>query len=69
MKILILAPLPPYHRGGIERVVGELAQRLSRDHDADVQCGQEPSVTPKPATGRAFTLERITRAGESAMRL
>ena len=36
MKILIVAPLPPYHRGGIERVVGELAQRLSRDHDADV---------------------------------
>jgi len=36
MKILIVAPLPPYHRGGIERVVGELAQQLSRDHDADV---------------------------------
>ncbi len=37
MKILMIAPLPPYHRGGIERVVGELAQRLSRDYDADVQ--------------------------------
>ena len=36
MKILMVAPLPPYHRGGIERVVGELAQRLSLDHDADV---------------------------------
>ena len=36
MKILIVAPLPPYYRGGIERVVGELAQRLSRYHDADV---------------------------------
>ena len=36
MKILMVAPFPPYHRGGIERVVGELAQRLSRDYDADV---------------------------------
>jgi len=36
MKILVVAPLPPYHRGGIERVVGELAQRLSRDYDAEV---------------------------------
>jgi len=32
----MVAPLPPYHRGGIERVVGELAQRLSLDYDADV---------------------------------
>jgi glycosyltransferase involved in cell wall biosynthesis len=36
MKILIVAPLPPYHRGGIERVVGELAPRLSRNHDVEV---------------------------------
>ncbi len=37
MKILIVAPLPPYQRGGIQRVVGQIAQRLSRDHAADVQ--------------------------------
>jgi len=36
MKILHVAPLPPYHRGGIERVVGELAKRQSRNHDSDV---------------------------------
>jgi len=39
MKILILAPLPPYHEGGIERVVGEVAQRLAHSHDVDVWSG------------------------------
>jgi glycosyltransferase involved in cell wall biosynthesis len=36
MKILIVAPLPPYQRGGIEKVVGELSQRLVQDHYGDV---------------------------------
>ena len=36
MKILITAPLPPYRRGGIEKVVGELSQRLSQDYSSDV---------------------------------
>ena len=36
MKILITAPLPPYQRGGIEKVVGELSQRLSQDYRSDV---------------------------------
>jgi len=36
MKILIIAPLPPCHRGGIEKVVGEVAKRLSQNPSADV---------------------------------
>jgi glycosyltransferase involved in cell wall biosynthesis len=36
MKILVIAPLPPYHRGGIEKVVGEVAKRISQSHSADV---------------------------------
>jgi glycosyltransferase involved in cell wall biosynthesis len=36
MKILNVTPLPPYYRGGIERVVGEIAQRQARRQDADV---------------------------------
>ena len=36
MNILIIAPLPPYQRGGIERVVGEISRRLVQDHCGDV---------------------------------
>src|SRR5674476_1327890 len=36
MKILITAPLPPYQRGGIEKVIGELSRRLSQDYCCDV---------------------------------
>src|SRR5674536_408883 len=36
MKILITAPLPPYQRGGIEKVGGELTQRLAQDYRSDV---------------------------------
>ena len=36
MNILIIAPLPPYQRGGIERVVGEISRRLVQDHCSDV---------------------------------
>jgi glycosyltransferase involved in cell wall biosynthesis len=36
MKILIVAPLPPYQRGGIEKVVSELSRRLSHDYNSDV---------------------------------
>src|SRR5665647_1036319 len=36
MKILITAPLPPYQRGGIEKVNGELSRRLSQDYCCDV---------------------------------
>ncbi len=36
MKILMLAPLPPGYRGGVEKVVTELAQRLSQAHNAEV---------------------------------
>jgi glycosyltransferase involved in cell wall biosynthesis len=36
MKILNVTPLPPYYRGGIERVVSEIAKRQSRGRDVDV---------------------------------
>ncbi len=36
MKILMLAPLPPNYRGGVEKVVSELAQRLSQAHNVEV---------------------------------
>ncbi|HYB58642.1 MAG TPA: glycosyltransferase family 4 protein [Candidatus Acidoferrales bacterium] len=36
MKILNVTPLPPYYRGGIERVVSEITERQSRHRDVDV---------------------------------
>jgi len=39
MKILIIAPLPPYQRGGIEKVVGELSRRLVQNHHVQVWSG------------------------------
>jgi hypothetical protein len=29
LKILVVAPLPPRHSGGVERVVGEIAEQLT----------------------------------------
>lgn len=37
-KVAILTPLPPWHSGGIERLVGEVARRLKKDFDIKIYC-------------------------------
>jgi len=56
----------------IERVVGELAQRLSLDHDADVHVWSEPSVTPEPANWKGVhvrTYPTSKRAAYASLRM
>jgi glycosyltransferase involved in cell wall biosynthesis len=37
LRILVVAPLPPWHSGGVERVVGEIAKQLSVGKYATVE--------------------------------
>ena len=72
MKILMVTPLPPYFHGGIERVVGELAQRLSSDHDADVHVwsgtlGHARTCDWKGVHVRTYRTSR--RAGYASLKL
>jgi len=42
-KLIIVSPRPPWWGGGVERVVGEVAKRLTKDFDISVYCTDDYS--------------------------
>lgn len=72
MKILNVTPLPPYYRGGIERVVTEIALRQSRHHDADVNVWSGTLGHPQTCEWKGLhvrTYETSKRAGYASSRM